>query len=1000
MSKQSIKLDVERVRKLINLNFDARQYFFSKVDERWLDWLWDNGFFEPIKKKAEDPTKYGYKMPELSYLVRISEKYPQRVAEIILDKDVAASKDNFNPEVVDRFLYISSTLPASELSRVVMKIRKENWVSLMSIFNHWGFEYEKMLKELANAKDYEGLLVLSEAILSVKQKSEDDIQSISYNPFYINELQYTKVFEYLASVDNQYAEQALGLATKIIANVVSLVGEKNKEATKVFDVYDRFLLLNIDFFTLNVGQSDYSSGRDNIRELAAVIKKLSEKTIGATNISNSQAKDMYNKYFKPLPDSRSMWRLKLFVLTLHPEFFKEELKNQFWKLFDADNYSEIISGAEYERALKKGFAVLSEADKHDYIKKVIEYFKKKDQDKENEKENWHLRHGSEILSLIEDHMTADEREETQKAGFVFDPDYEPEPSIGKMRGGTVVPRGPITEQEFNQLPIEDISAKMRNEWTPEKLVEQNTSDDFLRPLNAEGVGDLLRKDIPKRLQEYVNKAYLFFDRISLDPHYTYSYLRGIQELIRGEKMAVREVDWQDVISLFVSIKKSGEAEVFDQSQRERRSFDAWLAGWTAVHSAITDVIQELLKEDNGTTAINFSKHRDELFGIIAYLLNYNDPTPADEKLETTKIKVKSPEDPEYSIGDPFTSAINTVRGRALDAFGIFIYQDGKQFDENQVSKISADSKELYENVLVKENTLAVMFMFGHHVPAFYFRDTPWLHGLLSKIFSTDEERKDLYLAAWEGYLSRNLFSEIFSDQNFVNLYSRAIALSPHEYTKRKYFRELDEGLSTHLALAFLYFENFNFDHELFKSFWSIKNTKRFGGFISFIGRHYISGEDKRSSTSLTKEQIIERLKKFWDWALENIDDPEALTEFGYWMNTEKDMFEKVWLAGHIRKTLEKTQGDVEWEYRLMKSIVALAKEAPEDTIQILRLYLTNLVNPKNRSHGWIYVDSEVLEALRILYSIPSIKERVRTLINDLITIAGERFWKLKEVIND
>ena len=186
MSKQSIKLDVERVRKLINLNFDARQYFFSKVDERWLDWLWDNGFFEPIKKKAEDPTKYGYKMPDLIYLVRISEKYPQRVAEIILDKDVAASKDNFNPEVVDRFLYISSTLPASELSRVVTKIRKENWVSLMSIFNHWGFEYEKMLKELANAKDYEGLLVLSEAILSVKQKSEDDIQSISYNSFYIN----------------------------------------------------------------------------------------------------------------------------------------------------------------------------------------------------------------------------------------------------------------------------------------------------------------------------------------------------------------------------------------------------------------------------------------------------------------------------------------------------------------------------------------------------------------------------------------------------------------------------------------------------------------------------------------------------------------------------------------------------------------------------------------------------------------------------------------------
>ena len=70
-----------------------------------------------------------------------------------------------------------------------------------------------------------------------------------------------------------------------------------------------------------------------------------------------------------------------------------------------------------------------------------------------------------------------------------------------MRCGTVVPRGPITQQEFGQLPISEIAKKLRNEWTPEKLAKQNTSDDFLNPLNAEGAGELLKNDIHNRPQE-------------------------------------------------------------------------------------------------------------------------------------------------------------------------------------------------------------------------------------------------------------------------------------------------------------------------------------------------------------------------------------------------------------------------------------------------------------------------------------------------------------------
>ena len=152
--------------------------------------------------------------------------------------------------------------------------------------------------------------------------------------------------------------------------------------------------------------------------------------------------------------------------------------------------------------------MLSENDKREYVSNVLEYFSELAQD--NKKEKWHKKYGWEILSSICAQLTEEENGKCEKAfGKKCDAKYEPEPSISTMRSGTVVPRGPITKEEFGNLSIADIAKKLRIEWTPEKLSKQNTSDDFLRPLNAEGVGELLRTDIVKRLPDYIKNAGLF-----------------------------------------------------------------------------------------------------------------------------------------------------------------------------------------------------------------------------------------------------------------------------------------------------------------------------------------------------------------------------------------------------------------------------------------------------------------------------------------------------------
>lgn len=984
------------IKGLISVNLDAQQYFFSQVNERWLVWLWENGFLEVIKEKIKDPTR-GHGLTELNYLIRMAEKVPKTVVDIILEIPVSA--ETFNPVVVNHFLLIFSMLPAKHLRRVVQKIRDEKWIPLMDSFNQWGFEFEKMLQALANVKNYKSILVLAEAILAVRTKEEIEMSPNGYrsdNPFYFNDLSYIKVFEYLTNINDEYVEQALVLTTKIMGKIVLLGDEAEEEA--LFPVKEAFPLFDVDFFTLELGEKEHLSQEDDVRELAAAIKVLTQRLIGERCTESNTIRTLYTQYIEALPKSRAMWRLRLFILSLCPEAFKSELKSAFFQLFEIEQFNEIISGAEYMRALQKSFVILPEDDKREYIANVIAYFTKEYQERGKEKENWHKIYGSRILSMIADQLTTEERQQIEKSGFKIDTTYEPSPSIGPVQGGYIVARGPITQEEFEKLPIAEIAKKLRNEWTPEKLTKQNRGEDFLNPLNAEGAGELLRKDIPKRLQDYVNNAVVFFDHGVLDQHYTYSFLCGIQDAIKNNKEAASEVNWSGIIEFLIAIKNSGETESFDREKREYDSYNAWLARWDDVHLTMSDLIQELLKERENAF-IDFQKYRNQLFELISYLLNYPDPNPEDEKFETASMKTKLPDSNEYLVSDPYSIAINTIRGRAFQAFASLVYQDGKKLAKDARLKISPDVKKLYERILEKENTRALMFMFGHYLPTFYFRDKAWLQRLLPHIFPIDPEKKYFYIAAWEGYLANALYEEIFLNPEIQKLYMRGLALTDAEYPKQEHFIKLNEGIAIHLALAFMHCEKFGFGHPLFNAFWKKEDPDLHAEFISFLGRKYVSGSNVNVNIFLKKEsRSKQRLKDFWDWMLKDYENPRPFAKFGFWISLEKDIFEPIWLAERVKNTLKKTKGALDWDYGLVKSINQFAKEAPEEALEITRLYLLEGGLSGMNHRITFHIDNEWSEALKVLHNNPATQSGTYTLINDLIQEGGSAFWMLKKII--
>jgi len=981
--KNRRKKDLEYV---LAVNLDARQYFYSRADEWWLDCLWHEGFLDVIKKGANGPNVYENVTSELSYLGRMAEQSPAKVVNMIM-LNVPVTADTFNPEVVYRFLRICGALPADQLARVVDKIRAERWVPLLNgIYNHSGFAYAEMLSTLADANDSKSFLLLADAVLAVRPGEEaGNVSLYRESPFYLGHLSRTKLFEQLDAVDPEYAERALTLMTSKLAEIMA--------------ASDQFLLFEVDFFTLEPGQID---GRQaDVRELAVAGKTLAVRLIGERCAESKEVRRIYREHLASLSDSRVIWRFRFYVLSLCPQAFKDDLRSALFRLFEVEGYREIASGAEYEKTLQKGFPVLSDNDKQDYVQRVIRKF--------SQLHEFSKYKGSFILSMILPYLNENPalKKRVEKAGFHLDPHYGPRPDMdlgAGGEGGFISPRGPIQKEEFGRLTVVEIAGKLRQEWTPGELNAQNSEADFHNPLNAQGMDDLLKDDIPVRLSEYVESAGLFFERGVLDQHYTYSYLMGIQEAIKNDRADASEVEWDGLIELFTTMKGLGERVRLERRPRELTGLYAssWLANWDAVHSAMADVLRELLAEQDGLTPVDFGRHRDSILEIAGYLLSYPDPSPADEQVETAPSLVGSSNDTNYSVIDPFTMAINSVRGRAFQAFVQFVFQDGKRFHIDAEVRISDDVKALYESVLQEENTRALMFLYGHYLPSFYFGDWDWIRKLLPRIFDQEPAQRRLYTAAWEGYLANRLYGALFSEPEIQNLYRRALDLTEGDFPReQRHFKKPDEGIAQHLALAFMHYEEFGFDHQLFKAFWKNDSPKQHAHFVNFIGRSFISRDKAEESFEFSRE-VKGRLRDLWDWLLQSDERREVYKEFGLWINLDKGIFEPIWLARRLRETLERADGFLNWDNELVKASPRLAQAAPVDTLAIARLYLhEGGVRGKNQRALWHWdSDNQWIGAFEILYRNPTTKVETEGLINRLVGEGGRAFWPLKRILDE
>lgn len=965
---------------ILRTNDDAKRYFFSKISSKNLGFLWKKGFLDSIKKKVLNPDVSDLITPELNYLFSVAEDKSDVVTSFINSINLSTSSLDF--EVLDQFKKICSNLPAKCIKRLVNKIKNEKWVELASKYKYaqYGFEYEEMFKKLYEVNDYESILILAQAVLITRSKKEINERSKSYKTkdiFYIHDLFETKVFTYLAEIPDQYLEQTLSILIEPFL--------------KSIDYRDNYLLMDEDLFVLKLTEINGRGYREEFKFLVSTILEIMRR-IGVS--SNFDIRKIYEKYFYNKSKNRLFKRLNLFVLSLNPKIFIKELEIEFFQLFEVKNKLDVLYGAEYEQSLKVGFSFLNNANKREFVKKIFDFFTFPKNDNER---RWNRHYASCILSTISENLTDNEVNLAEKNEFKIDPKYKPEPSIGKVTGGTVNPKSPINEEDFAKLKVEDIVSKLKSELSPNELQEKYKNDNFLNPRNAEGVAQQLENDIKLRINDYLAQATLFFDRDKLNPHYTETYLSAVKKTLSENRNSLNNLNFDNLFELLIRIKDSGNKETFDNTRENPGS--VWLSDWISVHLSISALLEELMKEKDKKVLLDFDKYRNKIFDLITYLFKFNNPVTEDEKLETAKSKVKYTSDSEYLISDPFTGAINSVRGSTFETLVYFVYLDSKDKDSKK-SKLSDDVKELYECVLNAEKTRAIMFMFGRYLYYFYFRDIDWMKSLWKEIFESDSKDKYLHLAAWEGYVSNNLYNEVFSEPYIQKLYSIGIN-SKLEYPKQKFFKDPSEALSIHLALAFVNFKQFDLNHPLFKEFLEKADTKQLSEFISFIGGSYISNDNSSVLKGSENQWKVEKLKDFWNLVIKTKNDSESLKEFGHWVNVDKGIWNINWLASEISQTLKITDGLLEWSYGLLESIEKLATESPKNTLEILELYIYSTIEKQN-DYLFFREDKQWYNAFKILYKNKDdeIKNKTYELINKLIRDGGQRFWILEDIVKE
>lgn len=439
------------------------------------------------------------------------------------------------------------------------------------------------------------------------------------------------------------------------------------------------------------------------------------------------------------------------------------------------------------------------------------------------------------------------------------------------------------------------------EMTDEQVLQ------FLKKWEPSGDwGDSEPEGLGRRLSEMISEDPVPLAEVALGfralrPVHTSNLLGGLEQALRKE----RGFDWKPVLELCQWAVEHHDAASNDSDGR-----------WSWVRRSEVELVGQGCQQGPGSLPLS---ERGRVWRIIESLTN--DPEPTREH--------------EAKYGgdnmDPPTLALNTIRGRAMEAVVRYALWVKRELSSD--GPFSFDVVPECRNVLehrldpAVEPSAAIRSVYGQWFPWLVLIDEDWCHKHRASIFPPQNENRPLYEAAWYAYLT------------FCDAYDSCLLILEGEYRRTldelssppsQKPRDPHECFAEHL-MKFYWRGKLQLDDatSLLSEFFAKAPDKLRGHAIEFIGRSLRNTEGELEA----KYQI--RLKALWESRVASASKtPSAHSEeflaFGWWFASQK--FDDSWIIPQLVVAAE-TVKRLEPAHMVLEVLVPKAARWPADALR-------------------------------------------------------------------
>lgn len=918
--KNPTENDFKSLKQLIS-NSSRYTYFFENASSTWLPFLLKEKYLKSPKHILEiDGEKRFSGWSPSKYLWRSAVEKPDEVSKIILGFNIPKKQNERNPWLLDYFVKAAVAMPPKNSKLIAQKIYKEKWIET-SYQHYLDRPISELMKKLGDAGLEKETTLLARTLLNVKLGEQYITGGI------IEE--YKKRQDVKPVVDSYWYGE-------LLKNEIPYVFEKVPKAitSLLVDILTNLVYLE------NIGRGDKNSKTDasvgwrpaiedneqnwDLDFRSQLLGKLGNFLILLGQKSMPLLKQVLKKISQiEYPVFR---RLELYVYWMFPKYFKKEINHSIEKYFD--NYE---LHHEYFHLLQNTFSIASKKTKKNYLS-----FIEKGPDKEHlelwDEQAKHQQEGfldfkiklwkADKIKPVVSHLT---KKEIKKFENI----------IGEERGFPHPDFHIFTEGAKMSEPV----SELKDNLSTEEVL------DFIKNHKPKELGFGYHDGTPEKFRDYVknnseNYSKLALKCLELDSTFTERFLDGVRDAVKQKST----IGWEQVLSLCEKMIESIKEGKYNERMGSILQSIAWL-----------------LEDGLSLDAINFA-FRDKVWNLLKTLTNFQDPD--------------SPSETDYprEDWDALSISINSVDGITFHA--IMRYAIWCEKHLNKKSFFVPEVRELLSDYLEQKlpATISRQVVLAHYLPALYYYDKDWIKGKLSSLFSNQNEI--LSRAAWDAYLTRQVYSSIFKDLiTQYNVHVKKLNSPPLKYDK---LWEFDERVIKHITTAYLF--KFKESDKLFNYMIIHSHEKVLSHCAWHIGR--ILKEQKEKSN---KSFDSEAFKKLWKSSPLTSNE-----ELHMWVKYSP--FDKTQTLQLLYNSLKKSTKSIRFLSFLVKELESYAKTHAQSTLKCLDL----LIHTRANDPAFHITRENLRNVLQILLKNKKTKKRTTTLIHYLGELGYNEYKDLLE----